>query len=361
MKQILHVGMPKTGSSSIHRTLLHVPPELGVRYLHDHGVNLSRVLATICMDAPEEFPANRRRARSRAELLQEKKKLQHAIAEGLADPQASTVIMSAEMLTGLEASAIKALAEWLKPLAPELQVVSYVRDPFSFVDSMFQTAVRNGKGKFNLASHYPEYAKRFRKLEQAFGRTSIRYFAYEPATFVQGDVVRDFAARLGIDASEWQTRRTNVSMSKDAVCLLYMYRKLGPAEPRGNDAVQATARFMRLLETLQGDKARLARDVVQPVIDDKAKDIAWMEKRLGAPFSAMPNKTDDRAIRSEDDLLTLTDNAFDWLKLQGESLDGLGTPNKPNAPAICDAMHRLYLAAFDQRSPPKVKPLQKTL
>jgi hypothetical protein len=361
MKHILHVGMPKTGSSSIHRTLLHVPPQLGVRYMHDHGVNLSRVLATICMEEPEEFPANRRRGRTRTELLQERKKLQQAIAEGLADPQASAVIMSAEMLTGLEAGAIKTLADWLRPLAPELQVVSYVRDPFSFVDSMFQTAVRNGKGKFNLGSHYPDYAKRFRKLEQAFGRKSIRYFAYEPATFVQGDVVQDFAARLNLDASDWQTRRTNVSMSKDAVCLLYMYRKLGPAEPRGAEAVQATARFMRLLETLQGNKARLAREVVQPVIDEKAKDIAWMEKRLGAPFAALPDKQDERAIRSEDDLLVLTDNAFEWLRLQGESLSSLGTPAKPNVPAISEAMHRLYLSAFEQRSPPKVKPLQKTL
>lgn len=361
MKRILHFGMPKTGSSSIHRTLLHVPPASGLRYLHDHGVNLSRALATIGMDNPEEFAGNRRRALSPDELKSQRVQLMKGIEAGLNDPAASTVILSAEMLTGMQKQPIQSLADWLKPLAPDLIVAGYVRDPYSFVDSMFQTAVRNGLGKFNLNLHYPNYTKRFRKLESAFGRESVRYFNYVPQDFVDGDVVKDFASRFAIDASGWNIWRANVSLSRDAVAMLYMYRKLGPREPRGADAVKATVRFMRGLESLKGPKARLSSKIVMPLIEQNAKDIAWMEKRLGSPMRMAVREDDAFAIREEDDLLRLTDAAFDWLKARGLDLQGLGTPAQPNVQGVCDAMHVLYQRAFGEESVKKPRPLQPTL
>lgn len=361
MTRILHFGMPKTGSSSVHRTMLYVDPATGLRYLHDHGINLSRALATVGMENPEEFSANRRRAISPEDLKKQKLKLRKGIEKGLADTSARHVVLSAEMLTGLDKPALMALGEWLKGVAPDLVVAGYVRDPYSFVDSMFQTAVRNGRGKFDVSAHYPRYFKRFRKMEQAFGRKSVRYFNYAPENFVNGDVVNDFAAKFDIDASGWKVIRTNVSLSRDAVAMLYMYRKLGPKEPRGDDAVRATVRFMRQLESLKGPKARLSSKLVMPLMEQNAEDIAWMDKRLEQPMKLTAREDDPLAITAEEDLMQLSDAAFEWLKALDIDISRLGTPAQPNAQGVSDALETLYQRAFHETADKKPRPLQPTI
>ena len=151
---------------------------------------------------------------------------------------------------------------------------------------------------------------------RVFGRERLDYWLFDPARFPGGDVVRDFLKRHALEVADTAIQRSNESLSRDGLCLLYIYRKYGPGYGKGAGSVEQNWRLQRALRGVGEVRLRLAESVIAPILDAQAQDIAWMSERLGEPLREPPRPDAPGAITSEDDPLNVSPSAVRWLASQ---------------------------------------------
>ncbi|NDY93098.1 hypothetical protein [Ideonella livida] len=146
---ILHVGLHKTGSSSIQETLYRNASLRGAHYLDLGEANASGMVKLLFGGAEQasQTPLARQQGDEAARDLA-RKRLDRALAEvGPAD----TVIFSAEALSRLSIHGLQALQAALAPQFQSIEVVGYVRDMPGFMASAFQQRVKGGHRPFRPA------------------------------------------------------------------------------------------------------------------------------------------------------------------------------------------------------------------
>lgn len=99
MKQcILHVGMPKTGTSSIQESLHYGLTDPAFHYCSLGGVNVTRSIFTLFAQAPEKHHTHR--GWSAAQIERERKQLHRQLEKVIATTGNATLIFSAESCWG---------------------------------------------------------------------------------------------------------------------------------------------------------------------------------------------------------------------------------------------------------------------
>jgi hypothetical protein len=272
---VVHIGMRKTGSTSIQKSLAgqkartHVYAKLG-------PTNHSRALHSMVAEGSglERIAASIRRARGK------------------------TLIISGEGIPRFFAeSELRVLKNLLDAHFDRVEIVAYVRDLAGYVTSNFQERVKNGYASFNLLDCAPLYRKWFEKFDLVFGSENVRLWKFDPAGFPQGCVVQDFCARLGLEPPPGVVRK-NDSLSREALSLLYIFhRHAGPKMPR-KDARS----LVRAVQHLSGSPFRLSPKLIAPVLEQCKADTLWMERRLGRSLSDLGTSRPDD-VQSEADLL----------------------------------------------------------
>ena len=334
---IVHFGMPKTGSTSIQASLLAAGTLPQAHYLNVGHKNSGRVLATMFLDDPREFHLNRKWNLEREELERARVEAFASFARQFQTDR-SVFILSGEAISSMDEASLGRMNEWLLTQVDEVQAVGYVRKPRGYMESELQQKIKAGRGRFDLASHYPGYRARFTPLENVFGRTQVSYWLFDPARFPGKDVVRDFSARLGLSLPETALQRANESLSLEGARLLYIYRKLGEGYGQGQGMVEENRRLSRLLREVPGPKLRIAHAAAQAVIDAQADDMAWMAERLQASLDEPAGADEQDVVAEEADLLRPSLATLGWLAQQ------LGQPapgSMPPLQAIADSMHAL--------------------
>lgn len=339
---VIHIGMSKTGSSSIQRTLSKTRQLPRFEYLWLDEANAGRHLATAFMAEPERMQSNRKRGLDKAPLMAERERVLAAWAAQLR-ADADLFVLSSEMISLLDRPALTALRDWLTPQVDRISLLGYVREPASYMESMFQQSLKAGNARFDLARRYPAYQERFGSLEAVFGRERLQYKLFAPARFAHQCVVRDFLQGLGRELDGSEVVRVNDGLSAAAVGLLFIYRRHGPALGEGARALRGNRRLIQALRSLEGPKFRLSAALVRPILAAMQDDMDWMAERLGEPLPV--RLADDTAgtVGSEDDLLRLSPAAVDWLvahtawRPRGDE----AAPGRQTLEAVAQALHGL--------------------
>ncbi|QYK40897.1 MAG: hypothetical protein KF887_16085 [Paracoccaceae bacterium] len=172
----------------------------------------------------------------------------------------------------------------------------------------------------------PEYRKRFEKFQHAFGADRLEVWAYEASGFPEGCVVKDFAARIGIDASGIKVVRSNESISSEIVALTIDWM-LPEALRRSPEAdIRLRRRVVGLLSQGLPGKFRFSPDLVRQHID--AEDLDWLREQFGIDFTGQiesarhaPGDIEDQAS-----LVAMRPRAMSGLRnaLQERGLDAAG-------------------------------------
>lgn len=194
MKIILHIGMPKAGSSAIQRTLRRnndLLREHGVFAVYDSDYLYSFVTGEGNEPAPD-IPAECRTA------IFTDERLYHRVRE---DAHASQI------------------AEALARYSEDIRVMCYVRrEDEVFVSSYFTLLLMGSSVKFEEQPLIPfRTYKRIRVWERAFGRHRIRLRRYGPDYLPDG-IVPDFLAQAGLEKlGIIEPDRANVSPRVDVL------------------------------------------------------------------------------------------------------------------------------------------------
>ncbi|MGV6847047.1 MAG: hypothetical protein ACWA5A_01580 [Marinibacterium sp.] len=360
---ILHMGMEKTGSSSIQQsfrgyddgTLIYAPLE---------WVNHSLPIQVIFKPYGHQSPGLTAQGLSREEMLKMRARALAQMQDALAMDR-ERMVFSAEGILSLDGEQHENLNRFITKRSVKSRLFAYVRDPISYAPSSFQQGLKNGSAKFRVPRQH--FRKRVGPAFDVYGKDRIELVYFDPKSFPNNSAVHDFAARVGADPSRVTEIRSNESMSMFAAAALFLWNRDGMTSTGAPDLFQARIQLVRhLLDNSQaladpeGDwapggaghaemnrrgvgKFRFARKLVEDRVIPK--DVQWMERKLGTTLLAPRADgmaADDPGIRSEQDFVDVAEAAYPWIVPVLRRYD-LTAP-EPNTVSALDTLFGFLLA-----------------
>ncbi len=326
-KLILHVGMPKTGTTSIQQTLFHSLRDPKFQYLGVGLVNASRPLQCLVGDTPVAKHTHPAQGVDPDEMLRKRKEI-----EGCWERQfvrvrqnGTTPIISAEDCWFMNASELMRLRDLILKQGFHTHVIAYLRPPLAWISSMFHQLIKGGHHSFvdelfgipgNEANKQQvielDYQKQLSIFEQVFGSDQLTLRPFDRKKLLHGCVVRDFCQSCGITEAPTKIFHINEALSLDATRFMYCYNRF----QRCADA-RPFWKFRLLLARLQelnGPSLRLHPSSLNNFESFYGKQIAYLNSRYNIDLSH-DQDLDGELIKTEDDLFRFSKSSLHWLDL----------------------------------------------
>lgn len=246
-KLVLHMGMHKTGSSSIQTALdgyrgggFEYAPLLPISPAYDDASNHSFQIRVAFVGSFQKLGNFLGESVDEAAFQTMRTQCRAALAACLERSKASALIISAEEITRFDVDEMQAMGDFFRAHGWAATVYAYVRNPYDYVSSATQEIVKSGHAGDNL--HPLSYRENFGPAEAVFGADKVLYRLYRRESLVDGDSVADFCDWIGVTRRapsalfSWRglkkclLRRkveVNVSLSTDAVRCMFALNKHG--------------------------------------------------------------------------------------------------------------------------------------
>ncbi|MDU9006525.1 sulfotransferase [Sedimentitalea todarodis] len=239
MKLSLHIGTPKSGTTTIQRFLKRnrvLLQENGVHVPRSAGESNQQRLAAMFLsdDTVDDF-FRRLNLQNRAKRSAAKRRWQADLSAEIEAQPCSHVVMSSEHLQSRlhEPEAIRALSDYLQARFSDIRIILYIRDPLDTVVSLYSTAVKSGSRLAelplsppalwtNIVNHKATIQRWQANLTPA--RLDLRLFQKED--FVQGDLLADFISAAELPELDYKRpKRANESLDRLGLELLRRLNK----------------------------------------------------------------------------------------------------------------------------------------
>lgn len=331
---ILHIGMHKTGTSSIQNSLASALIDPRFRFIQLGGMaNGSLIMgnAYVPIDSyphdPQAPLETRVAARRNAMIM---------LTTSLSEAGGQTPILSAELICSLSPESKEHLLDLLVRFHADLKVAAYLRRPKSYLQSAFQERLKHGFVPLKDFKQSVRYEWKFLPFERAIGRENVSIKLFSPEFLHEGCVVLDFARTWGIEIDRNRIKRDNSALSMEGVKLLYIYRMQ-------NRSVRAEdPPVLDFCASITGKGLRLHSSICERAAQITDADIEWASERIGVAITDDWVEDDDCAITSETDLLAPTRRTIDLL---ARELDMPSSKLAGNPDAVAQALSALGNAA----------------
>lgn len=324
----LHIGMHKTGTTSVQRTLASIANPKGWAYITVGGPNMGRALYAMFATQPHDYYWFKQRGETPDQIARNGAILRLKLAKAIEECSQENFIISSETLSNIDAQGISKLHSFLKPLCDEVRVIGYVRPPVGFKISFFQQRLKFRRVAFDLGKLRLKYSERFRKFDEVFGEAKVLLREFDPESFKNRCVVQDLCEQIGIGALPSEAVvRMNESLCREACGILYAYRKYGAPIEIGKDALKASKQLVSPFLAMGGTKFRVSKSLVMAGLAKESKDLEWMEKRLGKSLREEIAE-DGSEVQSEDDLLRIERSSCLEFAARFREICGLSLPDE---------------------------------
>lgn len=330
---VLHVGVPKAGSTSIQLSLFYRLRDPGFRYLSFGNIH-SNVGLRLVFEADEEadqvMDLNKFEfygiSSNKLEMLRARyrEKLLRAVAD--AQRKERTLILSSEAAWRFNSKRFEKIRDFFHAEGMQPTIVVYCRSPGDWLSSWYQQSIKMGYSDLDDILERLErvdflaYEKKIRMFDQVFGAENVRTHLFDPTDFPGRCVVRHFCHEQGIEISPQTIIRDNDSVSLDATRMFFSwYRFVDPSLSGKLNRVRHTMLVSRL-SRLSGSAMRLSRNMIAQQLDDFERQRPWIEQRIGTtlePYLREPSE--DSLIDQESDLLDFSTESLDWLCRQAKT------------------------------------------
>jgi hypothetical protein len=297
MRTVLHIGMPKTGSTALQDLMLASRPyleERGVLYPANPagcGFNNHRMLIfgfTHFRRLPRHILQHPKY--TRWNLWEHYAGMLATLQEQVEAVRPSHMVLSSESLfRRLRLPARWKLSRTLAPITGDTVIAAYLRRPSGFYLSNLQQRLRHSHviGPVRTPSMY----KILRDYGATFGRENVRPRVYHRDSLLDGDIVCDFFGAYLEEAAIDMTRLTpggnaNETLSAESMDLLRRFRKT--FHPEIDNVPQRSgvllARTLRQAEGAAGAKRPQLRPDIAEMIDYARPDPLLLRDTYGIAF-----------------------------------------------------------------------------
>ncbi|QCT94705.1 hypothetical protein FE773_05785 [Caminibacter mediatlanticus TB-2] len=314
---IVHIGMHKTGSSSIQYNLNKYKFN-NFSYFNLGVDNHSIPIFSLFTKHPEKYHIHLRAGRNKKEIEEYNNEIKKMFINHLQKNKDKEVfIISGEDISALNNEEVTAFRNFLYKYFEKIKIIGYIRSPHSFISSNFQESVKAGLYNFNIDIHYPHYRNRIEKFDMIFGRENVDLIYFNQKNLKNKDVVIDFLYRLQLYNDDYKNikfEKINTSLSLETTSVLYFFNKF--LKNKNFTIVEKEKIRMNLLskiKNLGNKKFLLDMELIKKVIQKYKDDVDWIEKRMNVNLSKQENLNYSIGIKSENDMLFIAKKTLDIL------------------------------------------------
>ena len=296
MRLILHIGMPKAGSTALQKGLNRLRPQLLERgYFYPKGrINTHNHSFLVTISGARSAVPSNIRAHYRRPGSDPETDLRDWLAEVRADVarlNPETLILSGEPFFKLadpiqSAALVKVLRD---AFACEIEIVAYLRQPSEFYIASAQQGLKvSHKVKKFEPVTYRAPLESFAAVADA-----MHVFKYDRNEMPGRDVLRHFIETLceGVIPPEaLPVLEANVSLSAEALDLLARYRGAHHADRTGRmapDIKLIRKALARADQEIPGNTRLRLRPDLAARIDQGSPDIVWLRERYEIVFEGV--------------------------------------------------------------------------
>jgi hypothetical protein len=278
MRLTLHVGLPKTATTTIQHVLEVSKPLLGgfgIVYPGSTADHLGLV---------RQVQSGR---------VEEAARTIDAMAEEARDVGAEHLLLSCEHMSLMPERAVVRLKELFEAGLPglrDVQVLAYVREPIGFATSLCQQRLKAGTTRLAAFEADPWPLRPLAlimKQVRTYGRDAVRLRYLHPRHLVGGTVADDVFSAIGLEGLRPRdpVPVLNPSLSHQGAMVADALAALVPRDQR-NKVQRKT--FKRLLEAIKGEKFVLPDAVQRAIIEASRRDLEGIRSLFGLEITPVP-------------------------------------------------------------------------
>jgi hypothetical protein len=351
----LHIGMPKTGTTSVQETLAFGMRDPAFEYCGFGLVNGSAPLGELL--GLERHLVEQRRLRLGIGNRDPRRHLQRRLERSIrrAQSRGATLVLSAETGYGWSRESHQKLFQILAPFGLQLKALVYVRPPLDWLASSIGEGIKFGVLANQQAiervfepsalQRRMAIAERLEMLAATYGAQRLVVRPFLRDALHQGCVVQDLAQQLGIQITSQQVRRRNDSLPLNGSRALHIRNQTQGRTLRGPlDLMRRDALISRLSRVFQGESSlRLAPTLLggcEPFVQDQVQRLRRCFG-LELPLSVGAGRAaDEPPLANLQGLLELPEAAR--LKLAG----ACGVPGNPPIALLLEQLEQRWDGGF---------------
>lgn len=334
---IVHIGLHKTGSTSIQQSLANF--DNGEIFYADFDfINHSIPIYTAFHHNYFKYHVWVKKGYKQEEIDELRKRFVSTLINELNRPDHSKIIISGEDISLLDDEGAGDFIELIQKHVRSVKIICYVRDPQSYAASVFQELVKHGI-KVVPQSIYPDYEFRIRKFVELVGKENVIVRVFDPASFPKNSVVADFCDISGIPYAGVTEKRVNESLSSHGLKLLYLFNKTNPLN-QGDASLQiARQKLLSTLLNAYSYAPKIEASYFSELID--YKDVDYLKNEFGITF-----------VKADIEVTANNNKLNEWLNNLGgidpkpllKALDDFGI--KGNFNGFISLLNRLFYHFF---------------
>ena len=223
----LHIGAPKSGSTSIQKSFFSERAMLAENGFFYPGGKKSRqnFLATLYHQNPMTLRFNRESGVDEEIIVSRALRDQNQFQKNAQENPNHTILLSNEILLGNAPYLnLSALGDFLFSIADKVVVVAIVRDPLALMVSRAQEQIKSGARTYSEVAQSPDMHD-LRYLDiftDAFGAENLKVVALESLVKNGASLVTQFATMIGVSdalANALPEKRINASLTLEGAFL----------------------------------------------------------------------------------------------------------------------------------------------
>lgn len=283
MTVFLHVGFPKTGTTSIQRTLFFHSKALR----DDHSVNYPDfqsnhwpiALPFYSNQEPLSLHQNAVRGGKGTEAQYQRASQKFWNEFQSSHDRYEHHILSSEGFCSLNSASAAGLRRRLELLGLSVKVVIYVRHPAEHFSSRIAQNIVSGSRRLNNLLDVPNvYEQEFYRAVEVYGRDDLIVRRFGKQYFLLGDLIADFlGSTIGKVIPDIEPKIHNEGLSLPATLILDRLNGISPRFTKGRAPIH-------YLKKIDGPKFLAPRDAVEAYVEKNRSFMAYLDKEFGIRF-----------------------------------------------------------------------------
>ena len=296
----LHVGIHKTGTSSIQDSLYH---EQNNQLLKKHGYlyprcwppNHSDPIHSVFCDDPTKYFVNILRKYTPEQIKQINETYLADLEKTAEESGCDKLILSAEAASVLPPHNIQRLKDYLETTFPnsKVKVIAYVREPISWAVSSIQQTIRGAGDTYSSGfkrikeSMGGLYRYRLKKFTEIFGEKSVKVYRFEDAIKYHYGIVGHFLRAIGVkesDLKNYSIIRSNEGSSLVAIDIISFINEKIPLFLDGKLNPKRSDVDCLIFSGIRGTKFDIPVHDKFDLMEINYEDAVWLKKNFGIDY-----------------------------------------------------------------------------